>query len=54
MARDKYEDAARSLAEGGWSSLYDLVTSLPDDVFNDFFGDDWDNEDGEEEEGNDD
>lgn len=47
MARDRYEDAARSLAEGGWSSIYDLVSSLPDDIFERFFGDD--NEKEEEE-----
>ena len=29
--------AAKSVAVGGWSAIYDLILSLPDDFFEDHF-----------------
>lgn len=34
---DIYARAAHAVHEGGWSSLYDLISSLPEDFFEEHF-----------------
>lgn len=46
--KDKYAIATRAMFEGGWSSMYHVVSSLPDDLFDELFG--WSSKDEPDEE----